>query len=57
MAKWGEEINLLQGRVSKLVFARHYLKDNIGEFQSIALEGKSKLETLLNHEMEIGTAI
>ena len=57
--KWlnGAKINLFQSRVSKLVFARHYLKDNICEFQSIAPEGKSKLETLLNHEMKIGTAI
>ena len=33
-----EEIELLQGRVPKSVFARHYLKENIGEFKSRVLE-------------------
>ena len=50
MAKNGlmsEEINLLQGRVPKSVFARHYLKENIGEFKNRVLEANSKLETLL----------
>jgi intergrase/recombinase len=28
-----EEIDLLQGRVPKSVFARHHLKENIGEFK------------------------
>jgi hypothetical protein len=42
-----EEVDLLQGRVSKTVFARHYLKENIGEFKGRILEGTSKLETLL----------
>jgi intergrase/recombinase len=42
-----EEIDLLQGRVPKSVFARHYLKENIGEFKCRVLEGNNKLETLL----------
>lgn len=42
-----EEIDLLQGRVPKSVFVRHYLKKNIGDFKSRVLEGNSKLETLL----------
>jgi intergrase/recombinase len=42
-----EEIDLVQGRVPKSVFARHYLKENIGEFKSRVLEGNNKLETLL----------
>jgi intergrase/recombinase len=48
-----EEVDLLQGRVSKSVFARHYLKENIGEFKSRVLEGNNKLETLLNSRMEM----
>ena len=50
MAKNGlisEEVDLLQGRVSKSVFARHYLKENVEEFKGRVLEGSSKLETLL----------
>ena len=35
-----EEVDLLQGRVSKGVFARHYLKGEIAEFKSRVLEGK-----------------
>ena len=51
MAKNGlisEEVDLLQGRVSKSVFARHYLKENVEEFKGRVLEGSSKLETLLS---------
>jgi hypothetical protein len=54
MAKNGlmsEEIDLLQGRVPKSVFARHYLKENIGEFKSRVLEGSSKLNQLLENEI------
>ena len=50
MAKNGlmsEEIDLLQGRVPRSVFARHYLKENIGAFKSRVLEGNHKLESLL----------
>jgi hypothetical protein len=43
-----EEIDLLQGRVPKTVFARHYLKENIGEFKNRVLEGNNKLESLLS---------
>ena len=39
-----EEVDILQGRVSKSVFARHYLKENICEFKDRVLEGESKLE-------------
>jgi intergrase/recombinase len=42
-----EEVDLLQGRISKSVFARHYLKENVGEFKNRVLEGNSKLETSL----------
>jgi intergrase/recombinase len=42
-----EEVDLLQGRVSKTVFARHYLKENIGEFKGRILEANDKLEKLL----------
>jgi intergrase/recombinase len=42
-----EAVNLLQGRVSKSVFARHYLKENIGEFKSRVLDGNNKLEETL----------
>ena len=51
MAKNGlmsEEIDLLQGRVPRSVFARHYLKENIDEFKARVLEGAAKLETLLS---------
>ena len=50
MAKNGlmsEEIDLLQGRVPRSVFARHYLKENIGEFKNRVLEGNGKLESLI----------
>jgi hypothetical protein len=52
MAKNGlmsEEIDLLQGRVPKSVFARHYLKENIEEFKARVLDGNSKLETMLSY--------
>jgi hypothetical protein len=39
-----EEVDLLQGRVSKTVFARHYLKENINDFKSRALAGTYNLE-------------
>jgi hypothetical protein len=51
MAKNGlmsEEIDLLQGRVPKSVFARHYLKENIGEFRIRVLGAYSNLEKTLN---------
>jgi hypothetical protein len=50
MAKNGlmsEEIDLLQGRVPKSVFARHYLKENIEEFKSRVLNANSNLEKTL----------
>jgi hypothetical protein len=51
MAKNGlmsEEIDLLQGRVPRSVFARHCLKENVDEFKARVLEGTNKLETLLS---------
>lgn len=39
-----EEVDLLQGRVPKSVFARHYLKENIGEFKDKVLQANSNLE-------------
>jgi intergrase/recombinase len=42
-----EEVALLQGSASKSVLARHYITENIGEFQNRVLDANSKLETLL----------
>ena len=42
-----EEVDLLQGRISKGVFVRHYLKENISEFKRRVLEGASSLEKTL----------
>jgi hypothetical protein len=50
MAKNGlmsEEIDLLQGRVPRSVFARHYLKENMDEFKGRVLEGTNNLEKTL----------
>jgi hypothetical protein len=41
-----EEKDYLQVRVPKSVFARHYLKENIGEFKGRVLEVNNKLEKL-----------
>lgn len=42
-----EEVDLLQGRIPKTVFARHYLKENLDEFRKRVLKTNRKLETLL----------
>ncbi len=44
-----EEIDLLQGRVPRSVFARHYLKENLDELKGKILESTTNLEkSLLN---------
>ena len=42
-----EEADLLEGRVSKSVFMRAYMKENIEEFKGRVLEANAKLESLL----------
>jgi intergrase/recombinase len=42
-----EEVDLLQGRVSKSVFVRHYLKENPTELRDRALEALRQLEQTL----------
>jgi hypothetical protein len=39
-----EEVDLLQGRVSKSVFVRHYLKENPKELRDRTLEALKQLE-------------
>jgi intergrase/recombinase len=39
-----EEVDLLQGRVSKSVFVRHYLKENPTELRDRTLEALRQLE-------------
>jgi intergrase/recombinase len=43
-----EEVDLLQGRVSKSVFVRHYLKENPTELRGRTLETLRKLERLVS---------
>ncbi len=42
-----EEVDLRRPEFPKSVFARHYLKENIGEFKSRVLEGCNNLEKIL----------
>jgi intergrase/recombinase len=42
-----EEVDLLQGRVSKSVFVRHYLKENPAELRDRTLEALKQLEQTL----------
>jgi hypothetical protein len=42
-----EEVDLLQGRVSRSVFARTYLKENIVDFKNRVLESNSNIEETL----------
>jgi intergrase/recombinase len=47
MARQGiisEEVDILQGRVPKSVFARHYLKENPTELRDRTLKAVSELE-------------
>jgi intergrase/recombinase len=43
-----EEVDILQGRVPKSVFARHYLKENPAELRDRTLKAISELEQTLN---------
>jgi hypothetical protein len=43
-----EEVDLLQGRVSKSVFSRHYLKENPSELRDRTLEALRQLEQTLS---------
>ena len=43
-----EEVDLLQGRVPKSVFARHYLKENPAELKDRVLTALTQLEQTLN---------
>jgi intergrase/recombinase len=43
-----EEVDILQGRVPKSVFARHCLKENPKEFRDRTLKAISELEQTLN---------
>jgi intergrase/recombinase len=43
-----EEVDLLQGRVPKSVFARHYLKENPKELKDRVLTALTQLEQTLN---------
>jgi intergrase/recombinase len=43
-----EEVDLLQGRVSKSVFVRHYLKENPAELRDRTLEALKQLEQTLD---------
>jgi hypothetical protein len=43
-----EEADLLQGRVPKSVFARHYLKENPAELRDRTLKAITELEQTLN---------
>ena len=43
-----EEVDILQGRVPKSVFARHYLKENPAELRDRTLRAISELEQTLN---------
>jgi len=42
-----EEVDLLQGRISKSVFVRHYLKENPMELRDRTLEALRQLEKSL----------
>lgn len=43
-----EEVDLLQGRVSKSAFARHYLKENLTELRDRILEALGQFEETLS---------
>jgi intergrase/recombinase len=43
-----EEVDLLQGRVPKSVFARHYLKENPAELRDRTLKAITELEQTLS---------
>jgi intergrase/recombinase len=43
-----EEVDILQGRVPKSVFARHYLKENPAELRDRTLKAITILEQTLN---------
>jgi len=43
-----EEVDLLQGRVSKSVFVRHYLKESPTELRDRTLEALRQLEQTLS---------
>jgi intergrase/recombinase len=43
-----EEVDLLQGRIPKSVFARHYLKENPTELRNRVLTALTQLEQTLN---------